>query len=390
MYSIVFRFRSEKTQSVKKRIYVRIKVNGIPASDIPTSILIPKEQWNNEKKTIIGNSPLDYTNRAMLLKIESDLVELIRTNPNKSAKQIRNYYVGKDLPPATLFNTYQKYIKDEKETFSETDEPLAKNTIQRWYNCMNHVKEFLSNKDIELSEIDIDFGKRFYVYLRKKNQKRNKTKKIGHDYAVRNLTYLNEVIEFGRRKGLVESNKMDIHNYKRRPPKDPESLTAEQLQQLENMKFTGILEDVRIIFLAMAYSGLNHCDLDNLESLRDKKSIVLKVERQKNEDKFIDKAIIPIFPELRRLLESINYKIPEYHINVVNRHLHVFEGLLGVEISITTYTARKTAGMLLSERGVSIDVVSRILGHSSIITTQRNYVKVVEKRVLKETEHLMK
>ncbi len=389
MYSIVFRFRSEKTQSVKKRIYVRIKVNGIPASDIPTSILIPPEQWNNEKKTIIGNSPLDYTNRAMLLKIESDLVELIRTNPNKTAKQIRNYYVGKDLPPATLFNTYQKYIKDEKETFDETDEPLAKNTIQRWYNCMNHVKEFLGNKDIELSEIDIDFGKRFYVYLRKKNQKRNKTKKIGHDYAVRNLTYLNEVIDFGRRKGLVESNKMDIHNYKRRPPKDPESLTAEQLQQLEGMKFTGILEDVRIIFLAMAYSGLNHCDLDNLESLRGKKSIVLKIERQKNEDKFIDKAIIPIFPELRKLLESIDYKIPEYHINVVNRHLHVFEGLLGVEISITTYTARKTAGMLLSERGVSIDVISRILGHSTITTTQRNYVKVVEKRVLKETEHLM-
>ena len=389
MYSIVFRFRSEKTKSEKKRIYVRIKVNGIPATDIPTSILIFPEKWDKQKKTIIGNSPLDFANRAMLLKIESDIIELIRSNPSKSSKQIRDLYVGKDLPPATLFATYQKYIKEKKECFDGTEKQLAKNTVQRWYNCLEHLKEFLNHKDTELDTIDIDFGNRLYLYLIKKKKKKNQAQNIGHDYAVRNLTYLNHVMNFAKAKGLIAANVLDICDYKRNPPKEIQSLTFEQLKALQGMRFGGVLEDARVLFLAMAYSGLNHCDLNILESVKGKDSFVIKLDRQKNERHQIDKAIIPIIKELRALLESLDYKLPQHDINVVNRHLHVFEGLLKTDIVITTYTARKTAAMLLSERGVSIDVISRILGHTSITTTQRYYVKVSEKRVLEETKHLV-
>ncbi|MEA5425450.1 tyrosine-type recombinase/integrase [Arcicella lustrica] len=313
------------------------------------------------------------------------------SEPTKSAKQIRalSLYMGKDLPALTLLKVYQKYITDKKECWNGTPKQLAKNTIQRWYNCMKYLSEFLKDKDMELNEIDIDFGHRLYLYLIKKKQRRNTEKKIGHDYAVRNLTYLSEVLDFAKRKTYIIANPLDIEEYKRNPPKEIESLTQNELQTLAGFQFTGILEDARITFLAMAYSGLNHCDLHYLERIKDSESIVLKIDRQKNLKRYTDKAIIPILPELRKLLEAINYQLPSHDINVINRHLHVFEGLLCVDISITTYTARKTAGMLLSERGVSIDVVSKILGHTSIITTQRHYLKVVEKRVLAETKHLM-
>lgn len=388
MYSINFRLRSETLKTPKRKIYIRIKINGVCCSDIASSISINPDQWDKQKQTIKGNSVLDYTNRAMLLQIESDIIELIRSNPSKSAKQIRALYIGKELPPATLFSTYQRYIKEKKECWNGTSKELAKNTIQRWYNCLEHLKEFLKQKDIELNAVDIDFGNRLYLYLIKKKKKRNKTETIGHDYAVRNLTYLVQVLDFAKTKCLIPVNVLDIDDYKRNPPKEIESLNTEQLRNLETMRFTGVLEDARILFLSMTYSGLNYCDLPILEKLKDKESIVLKIDRQKNERHYIDKAIVPIITELRDLLETYEYKLPKHDINVVNRHLHVFEGLLGVTINITTYTARKTAAMLLSERGVSIDVISKILGHSSINTTQRYYVKISEKRVIEETKHL--
>lgn len=388
MYSINFRLRTDLVKTEKRKIYVRIKINGVCATDFASSIQINPDQWDKHKQSIKGNTPLDYTNRAMLLKIESDIVELIRTNPQKSAKEIRALYIGKDLPPVTLLKVYQQFITEKKECWNGTPKELAKNTIQRWYNCKKHLEEFLKGKDIQLQEIDIDFGHRLYLYLIKKEQRRKKNQKIGHDYAVRNLTYLSEVLDFAKRKTYITQNPIDIDGYTRNPPKEIEHLTQEQINNLESFTFTGILEDCRKLFLAMVYSGLNHCDLKELESLKDKDSILLKIDRQKNEKRYIDKAMIPVLPELRKLLESVNYNIPDYDINVINRHLHVFEGLLGVTINITTYTARKTAAILLGEKGVSIEVVSKILGHTSIVTTQRHYFKVLEKRVLEETKHL--
>lgn len=323
----------------------------------------------------------------MLLQVESDLTELIRANPLRSAKQIRELYVCGVVAPATLIKSYERFIKEKKESLDGTPLELSKNTKQRWYNCLSHLKEFLKDKEIELDSIDSDFGNRLYLYLIKKNKRRNITQKIGHDYAVRNITYLSNVLDFCKKKGLVQSNVLDIE-YTRNAPKEVQYLTYEQLEILAKMKFTGILEDVRVCFLCMAYSGLNHCDLGNLSRLKGNDTFTLNIDREKNKKRIQDKAIIPILPELRKLLEQYNYQLPLHDLNTTNRHLHVFEGVLGVDIVITTYTARKTAAMIFSERGVSIDVISKILGHTSIVTTQRHYVKVVEKRVYEETKHL--
>ena len=389
MYSINFRLRTEKQKTENRKVYVRLKIEGVCCTDFSTSIITSFDKWDKVKQTIKGNSKLDLSNRAMLLQIESDLIDLIRAYPSKSAKEIRDLYVRKELAPATLFKTYLRYIKEKKEVWNGTEKELAENTIQRWYNCSKHLQEFLKNKDIDLQSIDSDFANRLYFYLIKKQKKRNSKEKISHDFAVRNLTYLNNVLDFAKSKSLITANIIDIEGYKRNKPKEVQSLTSEQLKKLECISFRGVLEDVRMIFLLMSYSGLNYCDLKELENLKDKDNIVLRIDRKKNKKHDIDKALIPVTFELRNFLEKLKYKLPiEYHINVVNKHLKVFESLLNLNFTVTTYTARKTAAMLLSEKGVSIDVISKILGHTSIITTQRYYVKVSEKRVIEETKHL--
>lgn len=388
MYSINFRLRTD-VNSNERRVYVRIKVAGVVASDISTPILVPIERWDKAKQTIKGATPLDHTNRAVLMQIESDIVELIRQNPKKTAKEIRQMYVQKEVPIPFLLKVYSDYIVQTKEIWNGTENELKRNTIGRWYNTKAHLQEFLKGVDIPINQIRNDFGKQLYLYLVKKPQRRNPKKKIGNDFAVRNVTYLGNVLDWAKSKGIIPTNPLDTDGLKRKKPKPIQYLTREQLSILEKVRFTGILEDTRIIFLAMAYSSINHCDLHYLETLKDKDSLVLTIERGKNENREAERAIVPIFPNLRRLLERYNYKLPNHHINTINRYCHVFEGIVGTSYSITTYTARKTAGMLLIEQGVSVDIVSKILGHKSIITTQRYYVKIKENNIIDAVRHLM-
>lgn len=391
MYSINFRLRYDACIKHRYRtVNVRLKING-KCSDFGTSVKVPFESWVQSTQTIKGYAVEFASMRSVLSQTKADLINLILLNPNLSAKEIKNLYcspaVEKVKPPKPvvwLCEVYQKYITEKKECFEGTDLQLKINTLQRWYNCKLHLFEFLNNQDIDIESVDNDFADRFYLYLIKKEYRKIKGKRIGHDYAVRNLTYLNQVLEFGKKRGFVISNVLEISEYKRNAPKEIECLTWSQVQTLEGMSFKGILQDVKDIFMAMVYSGINHCDLYNLESLKDTDVISFKMDRRKNEKRTMDKGIVPIFPELRKLLEKYNYKLPLHPINVINRHLHIFESILDVDIKITTYTARKTAAMLLSERGVSTEVVSRILGHTSIVTTQRYYVKVSQKRVERE------
>ena len=64
--------------------------------------------------------------------------------------------------------------------------------------------------------------------------------------------------------------------------------------------------------------------------------------------------------------------------------LKVLADAAGVDKPISSHWARHTCGMLLLNKGVSMEVVAKILGHSSIKTTERVYAKVLRKTVVRE------
>jgi integrase/recombinase XerD len=391
MYSINFRLRYDKSITSNQRtVNVRLKINGSYVQ-FATSVKVAVGSWCQEQQSIKGFSVENSAKRSLLKQIEADLINLILLNPNLSAREIADIYTKPDIgakPVYFVLKVYDEYIKEMKESLDGTNLELAPNTKQRWYNCKLHLSEFMNGKDLDLDKLDYDFGRRLYLYLVKKPKKRNTQELIGHDYAVRNLTYLNEVMEYAQRKRYLQYNVLDIEGFKRNPPKKIQALEREHITQLSLMKCKGVLEDARVIFLAMVYSGINHCDLPKLADLKGDDCITFQVQRKKNNGKDVEKAIIPVIPELRKLLEKCNYQLPRHDINVINRHLHIFESLLDVSINITTYTARKTAAKILSEKGVTIDVISKILGHTSVLTTQRYYLNVSQKRVENETKHL--
>ena len=68
-----------------------------------------------------------------------------------------------------------------------------------------------------------------------------------------------------------------------------------------------------------------------------------------------------------------------------NSYLKEIASILGITKRLTTHTARKTfASTVLLYNEVSMEIVSELLGHSSMAITQEHYGKVVKKKVSEE------
>ena len=72
-----------------------------------------------------------------------------------------------------------------------------------------------------------------------------------------------------------------------------------------------------------------------------------------------------------------------------NSFLKEISSVLGISKRLTTHTARKTfASTVLLFNDVPMEIVSELLGHSSISITEDSYGKVVKKKVSEQMKKL--
>ena len=73
-----------------------------------------------------------------------------------------------------------------------------------------------------------------------------------------------------------------------------------------------------------------------------------------------------------------------------NAYLKELADICGIQKTITTHTARKSYASVLYQKGVSIGVIAKMLGHTSEKTTQRTYAFLTEDNVLNEAAKILK
>jgi hypothetical protein len=78
-----------------------------------------------------------------------------------------------------------------------------------------------------------------------------------------------------------------------------------------------------------------------------------------------------------------NLVLPVYQAMIYNKYLKEIGKICGIATRMSFHTARHTFATLALTRGVSIESVSKMLGHSNIQTPQR-YSKVTENKVSNE------
>ena len=90
------------------------------------------------------------------------------------------------------------------------------------------------------------------------------------------------------------------------------------------------------------------------------------------------------------ILEKYGWEIPKMDNRVYNHHLKALGQMAGIKTNLHTHLARHTFATFMLRNGAKIENVSRMLGHTNIVQTQR-YAKVLAKSVhddFETIEHL--
>jgi len=139
------------------------------------------------------------------------------------------------------------------------------------------------------------------------------------------------------------------------------------------------LQQVQDMFIFCCYTGLAYQEMSALTEQHIKigfdGNLWIEMYRQKTKSKIA----VPLLPKAKELLKQYNNELPVISNQKFNSYLKEIAQVVGINKRITHHTARKTfASTVLLYNDVPMEIVSELLGHSSIKITQSYYTKVVK------------
>lgn len=158
-------------------------------------------------------------------------------------------------------------------------------------------------------------------------------------------------------------------------------LTDDERHAMEVVELTdSSLIHARDCFLFCCYTGLAYADASSLtrDNFLDRDgSIYIISERTKNRSEIAIKVI----DKARTLLERYDYKMPFVSNQKYNLYLKAVAKHAGITKRVTSHMARHTFATSALHNGIPIEVVSKMLSHADIGTTQL-YAKVLADDVM--------
>ena len=386
--SLLFYIKKTKIdRNNRTNIYLRITVNSKRA-EFSIQRKIGVDKWNQNANRVRGvskeaqeiNQYIDLISNK-INKIHQQFIEIGK--PFTSI-QIRDIYLGKNTNQKMLLKIFQNHNNQVEKLVGKE---FAPGTLLRYKTAKSHVEEFIKSEynveDIPINEIDHKFISGFEYYLK---TERN----CAHNTSIKYIANFKKVVRIAFANGWI--NKDPFYNWKGRlKTVEREFLSEEEIQEMIN-KEIGIprLNQVRDIFIFSCFTGLAYADVKKLT----KDNIVIGIDGNKwintKRTKTNTTTNIPLLPTSQYILDKYaNHKmvantdklLPVLSNQKMNAYLKEIADLCGITKNLTFHLARHTfATTVTLTNGVPIESVSKMLGHTSLKTTQ-HYAKILDKKV---------
>ncbi len=156
-------------------------------------------------------------------------------------------------------------------------------------------------------------------------------------------------------------------------------VTEDQFAAIKKLNLsTPHILHARDLFLFQCYTGLAYSDLAsfdyaNCEEIGGK--MFYHAKRTKTDTDFVFQLLKPAL----ELLEKYDFKLPKMSNQKYNDYLKVIGQMVGVD-RLHTHMGRATAATLFLSKGMPINIVARVLGHTTLRQTTR-YARTLNKDV---------
>ena len=197
-----------------------------------------------------------------------------------------------------------------------------------------------------------------------------------HDIHKNIKVYVREAKRFG----LLKENPYEYYVVKRGNTLTRKYLTESEVQRIMLANVTDAsVSRVRDCFLFCCYTGLAYSDLAKFDwgtVWEENGGHVIHDTRTKTGTNYN----ITILPPALDILKKYNFKLPVMTNQQYNMRLKVLALYAGINKKLTSHMARHSFATWALSSGVPIPVVSKMLGHRNISTTEI-YAKVLQKDV---------
>jgi site-specific recombinase XerD len=388
-FGIHFVLRENRGKNGLSAIYMRIVVNK-SRSEIALKRHVSAADWSDAKG-------MAKPKNDELRKLNTHLEQLRRM----MASQYQELQLQKKVITAEVLKNLFSGVKDSEHTLHNIVEyhntnmrdVLAPGTMKNYYTTAIYLKEFVQQQfrrsDIYLSELDYSFITKFEYFLRKRIPGDHQ-KKLENNGLMKHLERFRKIIRLAVKMAWLEKDPFAMFQLKFEKT-ERGFLTIAELKKIENKKLTiERIAYVRDLFVLSCYTGLAYIDVmelteDNLVQGIDNMPWV-KTTREKTRIP----VNVPLLPEAAKIIER--YKghpkavaggtlLPHISNQKLNSYLKEVADLCDIQKTLTYHVARHTfATAVTLSNGVPIETVSKMLGHTTIRTTQI-YAKVVERKV---------
>jgi integrase/recombinase XerD len=352
---------------------------------ISTGEFINPSDWNAKKQKAssktIANQQINLQLEIISANIKKAYLQLQLAGVEFTVEDIFNNYIGKPDNKEYEVIQYFKEFLDKKRKLVGIDIQLG--TWKKFNYAHEQVRDFLKWKygkqDHPLSKLKLQFLHDFEYYLK---TERNQSQVTINKAIQRFRKSIKEALG----EGILEKDPFVEHK-PGRVRKEVIFLSTDELKLFEDYHFTQPrLQLVQDLFIFCCYTGLAYHEMSNLK----KEHIIngfdgnewIQMKRRKT-NKMIS---VPLLPKAMAILEKYNevgdYALPRFSNQKINSYLKEIGGVVGINKSITHHMARKTfASTVLLYNDVPMEIVSELLGHSSIKITQEYYGKIVQEKV---------
>ncbi len=387
--------RSDKKNDEASPILMQIYLNGRRAY-IGTGYKASHAEWDKANGKFRGNTAKVLTMNEYMDRLRMEVIRIY--NEMKS----QNLDITVDVLKSRLKGEEEKKSKtllEVCEIYNRNFEKLVgieieKDTFRRYGAFKRKIGDFVkanfNKKDITLQEIKYAFAIEYEQYLKTEA-------KLHQNTLVKYMQYLIRVLDFAVKYEWIEKNILTGHKCSVKETKR-EYLTDAELQRIIDKEIKlPRLEEVRDCFVFCCYTGYAYKDATKLTpdhivtGINGKKWIY--TSRQKNDNT----SNVPLLEPALEIIEKYkdhplcankNILLPMKSNQKLNAYLKELADICEITKPLTTHIARHTfATTVLLANGVSMEATSKMLGHSSIKTTQI-YGKIVESRVGAEMDQL--
>lgn len=393
MASIAIVFRKDKLNSddfapIHFRIIKNRKVNYIAST-----LMIHKDNWDYKKhkvkKGVKNSARMNAYLTHKSAELQDKVLEVETMNKGLTTRQLKQHIYG--MEPLDFYS-FAKQACEEYLRAGQIGSYDKNNSI------IEKLKVFTEKKDIFFQDITPEFLQKYEIYCQ--TEWHNKVNTIHKD-----MKFIRKLFNDAYRLGKIEHSLIPFNKYQMKTEKTHRTfLTSPELTLFENVEVTPgtrlALHKDMFIFASYA-GGLRVSDVLKLQwenfdgvhvsisihKTKTQLSVLLPKKALEIIQKYRPAEVKPkhfIFPQLENDLKLDDPLAVDTEISrataYINKNLSILAKKAEITKHISFHISRHTWATQALQKGISIDKVSKLMGHADISETQI-YAKIVNEEL---------